>query len=159
MQCPKCRRVQYTDNAPTGKKIMVVMPDGNHLTCAYCGYTEHGTYWWDRNIQHFIKSLGAKTLTEAVEIEQQRRNRKRNIVPMTIEKMLQALKDNPGFGIEICHYPQPFGVEDKDGFEGWRISVTQPDDAEANRLPYHLHVTYEQVLGAVESCVRYIVNS
>lgn len=81
--CPKCRRVQYyicgtpnceacKDRLPAGKKEMLISNNGNDLSCPYCGFTESGSWWEERSIESFIKSMGASSLTEAVAIDQKR---------------------------------------------------------------------------------------
>lgn len=60
MTCPKCRRRAYEvctrracqcrQRVPKGSKPMRWTRDGESLRCAYCGFTAHADYWFDREM-------------------------------------------------------------------------------------------------------------
>lgn len=60
LTCPKCRRVAYVvcsnracqcwRRVPKGNKPLEWTTDGEGERCAYCGFTAHADYWFDREL-------------------------------------------------------------------------------------------------------------
>lgn len=75
--CPSCGRVQHephcgNENCPTcnahkppkGELYQIWSPDGNFLSCPYCGFTGDGSFWEDRAIKALFEAEGVKSFTE-----------------------------------------------------------------------------------------------
>lgn len=74
---------------------------------------------------------------------------------MTLEEILAVLNRHPNHSLEIDHTPQPFGVEDEDGYEGWLITLwdTRMARENAKYLPPHEHVAFKDVHQTIDELV------
>ena len=78
-KCPKCRRAQYAvcsnpdcvchKRVPKGKLTQIDTPDGNHLSCPYCGFTESYSYWEVREVETLLKNNGVHSFGELFEAQ------------------------------------------------------------------------------------------